>query len=271
MSFEDSATMTDQAYLTAVQYRTDQNLAARQSIYAFQRPQVDLVATVLDLAGLSGTETVADIGCGNGIYEAGLARRGHAGRLVGVDLSPGMLAATRAAAPGPGLAVGDAATLPLADAAADVTLAPHMLYHVPDRLAAVREFRRVTRPGGQVLIVLNAPDHLAQMRELVQETAVELGLPPAEIGAEYQTYLAMTMDTGAELAARVFGSVQRHDFAAELVLPGPGPLADYVSSMRGTQTMPDPAGFTAAVIARAPFGPDGTFRISTHSGLLICR
>jgi hypothetical protein len=37
------------------------------------------------------------------------------------------------------------AALPLADGVADVTLGPHMLYHVPDRMAAAREFRRVTR------------------------------------------------------------------------------------------------------------------------------
>jgi ubiquinone/menaquinone biosynthesis C-methylase UbiE len=276
MSFEGERTLTDRAYLTGVQYRTDQNLAARQSIYAFQRPKIDLVSTVLELAELSGTETVADIGCGNGVYEAGLARRGHAGRLLGVDLSPGMLAAARAVvlgtgAPAAGLAVGDAAALPLADAAADVVLAPHMLYHVPDRLAAVREFRRVTRPGGQVLVVLNAPDHLAEMQDLVNRTAAELGLDAGEIRAEYQTYQMVTLDGGADLLSQVFESVQRHDFIAELVLPGTAPVIDYVASMRSTQAMPDPAAFTAAVAARVPFGPDGTFRIRTHPGLLICR
>jgi SAM-dependent methyltransferase len=163
--------MTDKSYLTAVQYQTDANLAARQSIYAFQQPKIDLVASVLGLAGLAGSETVADVGCGNGIYLAGLARRGHTGRLVGVDLSPGMLAVTRAAVPGASLVVGDAAALPLADGAADATLAPHMLYHVPDPRAAVAEFRRVTRPGGQLLVVLNGTDHLAELRELVLAAA----------------------------------------------------------------------------------------------------
>ena len=267
---DDRRTLTDRAYLTGVQYRDDTNLAARQSVYAYQQPRIDLVQAVLDLAGLAGHETVADIGCGNGKYLAGLASRGHAGRLLGADLSPGMLAISRAAAAGAAVTAADAAALPLASGVIDVTLAPHMLYHVPDRMAAVREFRRITRPGGQVLVVLNGPDHTAELAELVSATAAELGLPNPGFRAEYQTYLSMTLDTGAELLSQVFGSVRRHDFPGRLLLPSAAPVAAYVGSMRATQAMPDPAAFTAAVADRVAFGPDGTFRITTHSGVLIC-
>jgi len=50
---------------------------------------------------------------------------------------------------------------PLADGCAEVSLAPHMLYHVPDRLAAIIELRRVTRAGGPVLAswASSRPDH----------------------------------------------------------------------------------------------------------------
>ncbi len=271
MPIDDSRLLTDKAYLTGVQYSTEANLAARQSVYAYQQPRIDLVASVLDLAGLGGAETVADIGCGNGLYLAELVRRGHAGRLVGVDLSPGMLAATRGRAPAAGLLVGDAAGLPLADGLAAVTLAPHMLYHVPDRPAAVRELRRITRPGGQVLVVLNGSGHLAQLRNLVMAAAADAGWSPEEIAGEYQTHQVMTLDAGAELLAGTFGSVQRHDFIAELVLPDAQPVGDYAASMWSAQARPDPAGFAAAVRGRVPFGPDGLFRVTTHSGLLICR
>ena len=90
---------TDRSFLRDVQYKTDVNLAARQSIYAYQRPPIDLPREILSLAGLSGHEVVADIGCGNGPYLAELARRGHAGPVVGADLSPGMLHAARRRAP----------------------------------------------------------------------------------------------------------------------------------------------------------------------------
>jgi SAM-dependent methyltransferase len=263
--------LTDRDYLTKVQYRDDTNLAARQSIYVYQQPRINLVATVLDLAGLTGRESVAEIGCGNGPYLAGLARRGHAGRLLGVDLSPGMLAITRAAVPSAGVTVGDAQRLPLADSGADVILAPHMLYHVPDPAAAAAEFRRVTRPAGQVLVILNGADHLAELLALAAGTAAALGVGDPGIWAEHQRHVSMTLDPGQQLLSGVFEAVERHDFFGQLVLPGPEPVSRYIASMRATQAMPDPAALTTAAVARIPFGPDGTFRVTTHSGLLICR
>jgi len=73
MTRDDARLYTDRSWLRDVQYRTDTNLAARQSIYAYQHPQLDLPAVVLGLAGLHGSETVADVGCGNGAYLAELA------------------------------------------------------------------------------------------------------------------------------------------------------------------------------------------------------
>jgi SAM-dependent methyltransferase len=266
--FSGTELVTGKAYLTSVQYRTDVNLAARQSIYAFQEPRIDLVSTVLGLAGLTGAETVVDVGCGNGAYLAGLARREHRGPMIGVDLSPGMLAAARRGASAAGLTVGDAAALPVADHRADVTLAPHMLYHVPDPLAAVAEFRRITRPGGQLLVVLNGNDHLTELRELMTSTAAACGFA---VQAVYDSFRVMTLDDGAELLSRVFTSVRRHDFTGELRVPGAEPVMSYVASMRNTHAAGDPAAFVAAVTQRVPLGPDGVFRARTHSGLLICR
>src|SRR5262245_27040439 len=48
--------------------------------------------------------------------------------------------------------------------ASSLTLAMHMLYHVPEPLEAARELRRITHPGGQVLVVLNGEDHLRELR-----------------------------------------------------------------------------------------------------------
>lgn len=266
----DCYLLTDRKYLTSVQYRTEANLAARQSVYVYQQPPIDLGRVAIDLAGLTGAETVADIGCGNGTYLAELTRRGHAGRLLGVDLSPGMLSAASTGAPAAGLATGDAAALPLADRVADVTLAMHMLYHVPDRRAAVREFRRITRPGGQLLVMLNGADHLHELRLLVDAAAADVGLSAGSTAAECQTVLTVTLDEGADLLAGAFGSVRRHDLEAELLLPDLQPVIEYVASMRLTQSLPDPGRFVAAVAAGVRFGPDGLFRIRTHCGLLAC-
>jgi SAM-dependent methyltransferase len=309
VALNDSSLLTDRRYLSDVHYRTQDNLAARQSLYAYQRSPIHLASAVIAAAGLAGSETVLDIGCGNGIYLAELVRRGHAGRMVGADLSAGMLAAARgavlAAARGAGPAVaqgagpavaqgagpavaqgagpavaqgagpaagfvcGDAAAVPLADNVTDVTLAAHMLQHVPDRPAAVREFRRITRPGGQVLFVLNASGHLAELRDLVESSAADIGVPVGPIWVETRTDEdGLNLDSGAQLLAGQFAVVERHDFVGELVVPAPQPTLDYVASLRIVQSLASPEQLIAAVARRLP---GGEFRIRTHCGALVCR
>jgi len=253
---------TDRSCLQHVQYRTDANLAARQSLYACQHPRLDLPAEVLGLAGLHGDETAADIGCGNGAYLAELAGRGHAGPVLGVDLSFGMLAAARRRAPAAALTAGDAAALPLRDHAVTLALAAHMLYHVPDPHAAVRELRRVTRPGGQVLVVLNGDDHLCEIRDLIAAALRATGGGP-------RPELPLRLDNGQDLLAGQFASVVRHDFTSELRIPGPGPIETYVRSMISIQDQPDP-GAVAAAVARRISASGQPFRVRTHTGCLIC-
>jgi SAM-dependent methyltransferase len=256
---------TDQTFLRDSQYKTDVNLAARASIYAYQHPRIDLPGTVLDLAEHGSSGTVVDVGCGNGAYLAELARRGFAGRLLGIDLAAGMLAAARSRLAevenSAALVNADATTLPLRDGVADLALAPHMLYHVPDPAQAVRELRRVTRSGGRVVIVLNGVDHMRQLREVV---AAVRGDAPGSYTER------VTLDDGESLARDLFPSVTRHNFIAELRVPTPGPIADYVRSLSGTIYHADADEVVEKVLATFPTAPDGTYAITSYSGCLVC-
>jgi ubiquinone/menaquinone biosynthesis C-methylase UbiE len=259
----------DRTFLRQVQYQTDVNLAARQSMYAYQHPPVDLMSRVLDLAGLSGTEVVADIGCGNGLYLAELAQRGHAGPVLGVDMSPGMLRAARQRAGdggssgGPALLAADATALPLRDGAADLTLAMHMLYHVPEPGRAVAELRRVTRPGGRVIVGLNGDDHLREMRHVVTAALASVGHGPWPPIDEL-----VSLDRGETLLRTVFASVTRHDFVSKLSLPGPEPVLAYLRSMSEAKYAAAPGLLIPAVTDRLPDG--AVFEVTTHSGCLVC-
>ncbi|HEY0935112.1 MAG TPA: class I SAM-dependent methyltransferase [Trebonia sp.] len=261
----------DRAFLRGIQYQTDANLAARQSIYHYQHPRLDLPARVIDLAAPAVADTIVDVGCGNGAYLAELVRRGLGTRVLGLDLSLGMLAAARLRLsetdPRPALAGGDAAALPLCDGAASLVLAPHMLYHVPEPADALRELRRVTRPGGRVVIVLNGAGHLRQLRAAVAAAGGGDPAVPAE---------RIRLDDGEVLARSFFTHVTRHDFTAELRVPAPGPIADYIRSMTGTQAAaaaddadPDRIADTAA--HALPKDPDNNYVITSHSGCLIAR
>lgn len=66
----------------------------------------------------------------------------------------------------------DATALPLRSASADLALAMHMLYHVPDPLDAVRELRRVTGPGGTAVVGLNGAGHQGALRAALMAAGV---------------------------------------------------------------------------------------------------
>jgi ubiquinone/menaquinone biosynthesis C-methylase UbiE len=103
---------------------------------------------------------VLDGGCGSGAMARLLASRHPAVQVVGIDLNPGYIAYARNRATAEELGnltfeAADLAALPLADASFDVVWSHLVLYFLPHPDVALREFRRVLRPGGTLLIALH--------------------------------------------------------------------------------------------------------------------
>ncbi|MGH9104645.1 MAG: class I SAM-dependent methyltransferase [Acidimicrobiales bacterium] len=202
------------------QYGDDANLRARQSIYAFQQPQVDLPRAVVDLARPVRRDVALDVGCGNGAYLVELDRRGLGGTVLGLDLSVGMLRAAERVASGAYVVAADARAMPVRDRSVSLVIAAHMLYHVPDPAVAMSELRRVIRSGGRALVVLNADDHLCELRLAVQQARQELGLSETAFGER------LRLAQGQAMLSKEFGSVVRHEFKSQLVLYSPELLAE---------------------------------------------
>ncbi len=137
--------------------RTAQNVRLFDTLSAHYDRMGFLSLTALYLAERfrpQRDETLLDVMCGTGTLALALAEAvGPGGRVMGADLSPGMLAAARNKAAGqPHLSFveADATALPLVDAAFDGVACASGLFFVPDMDAALREWRRVLRPGGRV-------------------------------------------------------------------------------------------------------------------------
>lgn len=126
-----------ESVLRSHRWRTAQNSAAH--LLPLLRPGLDLL----------------DVGCGPGTITVDLARAVAPGRTVGVDLFEDVLvkAGELAGARGVDTVVferADAYDLPYANASFDVVHAHQVLQYLGDPVAALREMRRVTRPGGLV-------------------------------------------------------------------------------------------------------------------------
>lgn len=110
------------------------------------------------LGTLQPGERVVDVGCGAGLDSLIAARMvGDEGSVIGVDMTPDMLAKARGSGAEAGRANvtfrdGYAETLPVPNGWADVVISNGVLNLVPDKAAALKEMARVLKPGGRVQI-----------------------------------------------------------------------------------------------------------------------
>ncbi len=101
-------------------------------------------------------DRAADLACGPGTLALRFAR--HVRWTCGLDLTPAILERAQRSAAREGLvnldfAIGDAQTLPLADASVDIAVTSYSLHHFPDACRSIGEMARVVRRGGRVGIL----------------------------------------------------------------------------------------------------------------------
>jgi ubiquinone/menaquinone biosynthesis methyltransferase len=101
-------------------------------------------------ARVAAAEVALDLACGTGDI-ALLVREQGAGLVIGVDLTPRMLALARAKGDGVRYAAGDMGALPLPDSSVDLVTTGYGLRNVPDLDVALAEIARVLKPGGRLL------------------------------------------------------------------------------------------------------------------------
>jgi SAM-dependent methyltransferase len=109
------------------------------------------------LPHLKSGDRVLDLGCGPGTITADLATLVSPGRVTALEITDSALDLARAEIARRELTtvdfvVGDVHALEFADDSFDVVHAHQVLQHVADPVAALREMRRVTRPGGVIAV-----------------------------------------------------------------------------------------------------------------------
>lgn len=121
--------------------------------------------SLLPYVNVAQSPAILDVGCGTGINLLEAARvLGPCRKLVGVDISPGMVKVARQKARAAGVAsafmVGDAEALELPDGSFDLVICNSAYHWFGDRGRAIKELARVLRPGGQLLLTtLAAPGY----------------------------------------------------------------------------------------------------------------
>jgi SAM-dependent methyltransferase len=204
-----------------------------------------LEALPLDRAG-----RVLDAGTGVGALVGDIRELAPGATVVAVDLSEAMLAVARRSHAIPFAAM-DARRLALASATFDVAALPFMLFHIPEPVEALREVRRVVRPGGTVGVVTWGEDPPWGGGRVFQEEieAAGAGPDPLDVPETHEMMNtpdkveSLLSDAGLE-AGRVWVEPHEHRWDPEQFKTYLG----YGARRRRLETLPEPQ--RAAVMRR---------------------
>jgi 2-polyprenyl-3-methyl-5-hydroxy-6-metoxy-1,4-benzoquinol methylase len=119
---------------------------------------------------------VLDVATGGGLLAAEAARRGA--RVVGIDLSPGMLEQARKRHPDIDFRIGEVEHLPFPAASFDAVVCSFGLGHFPRPEASVAECMRTLKPGGRIALSWWDDSRQQRIQGLFREAIAEVGAEP---------------------------------------------------------------------------------------------
>ena len=263
---------TNRNHLVNQSYSSSDKLEVRiRTHQLYSEFKGDFFAWVLDHHHWTNDELVLDVGCGSGRYIPAISERARS--YYAGDLSYGMLSDLPLGTDRVNL---DVQQLPYADRSADVILANHMIYHLPDREKGIREFRRVLKPGGTLLAATNSTENRKELVALRRAGFEAIGFE-FTLGDSSVSEKRFSTESGGELLSTGFETVELRYLRDALLFPDPQPILDYINSSRDWWEPLFPAGITWAdyenalhTILDEHFKKEAIFRVSKLTGVFVC-
>jgi ubiquinone/menaquinone biosynthesis C-methylase UbiE len=159
------------------------NNLARSVLYEkYARHAIDMQGEMTQALQLNGSEAILDTGCADAKWLRSLVNTyGHTGPLDGINDSLNSLVLGQEMTrhiPNIQLRQGDARDLSaFPDDTFDVSSAQHLYYHIDDYEKAMLELKRVTKPGGQLLIATKGDFNQIRIWEALRLIEPELSPP----------------------------------------------------------------------------------------------
>ena len=249
------------------QYKDGTNLSARIRLHArFSTNRIGMFNWIFDQMKVPENARVLEVGTGTAQFWIRNAKRiPPRWRITVSDFSLGILkegladAAARAARSFNAAQL-DAQTLPFKDGVFDAIIANHMLYHVPDVPAALREFRRVLVPGGACYA---ATMGRASMKEFHDAAYRFLGFRMSQSAEHFG------LETGLAPMRECFSQVDLLRYPDSLIVTEVGPLIDWINSTRvGSKAAPENLAALKDYF-EAEISKHGEYRITKDAGMFV--
>jgi ubiquinone/menaquinone biosynthesis C-methylase UbiE len=217
----------NQHYLLKNQYKDASHLNARIALHErFSTNPQDWHGWIFEHLNLTPGSRILELGCGPGdLWAKNLEQLPEDCQIVLSDFSDGMLQTTRNklndSAKSFRFQVIDAQSIPYEDDYFDCVIANHMLYHVPNRIRAITEVRRVLRSTGRFYASTNGKAHLQEIDQLSKQA----GLDDSAL-----TPLTFTLENAPQQLSTHFSQIQLHLLENALAVTEAEPLVAFTLS-----------------------------------------
>ena len=258
--------LTDRQFLKK-QYRDASNLNKRVQLHdLFSVNHYGWQRWVFDQLDLAPRSRILELGCGPGhLWLENLTRISDGWEITLSDLSAGMVEQARQNLAGKGpfqFKVINTQSIPGEEEQFEAVIANHMLYHVPDRPAALREIRRVLKPGGHFHASTVGERHLVEIRDLIVQ------FDPA-LAAWGCVSASFTLENGLAQLAPWFGGIQLTRYGDALEVTEAAPLVDYILSGWAQPILEGRRAAFSDFITHALEEGGGSLHVSKDSGLFM--
>ena len=141
-------------------------------------------------------------------------------------------------------------------------IAGHVLFYCEDPGKAVREIRRVLKPGGKLVCSTYGNDHMKEVSELVQDFDEHIVLSADKL------YERFGRENGRDILKPCFTDVEWRTYDDCLIVPDPEPLISYILSCHGNQGQYIPERYRE-FFAYVKKRTNGGLRITKDAGVFI--
>lgn len=233
---------------------------------------VPAYVAALERAGVGAGTVYLDAGCGAGMAARVAAERGAA--VSGIDAAPALLAIARERVPQGDFREGELETLPFPDQRFDVVTGFNSFQYAGDAVGALREARRVTKPGGRIVVMTWGEPEGMQAASLV--AALRPFLPPPPPGAGGPFVLSDEAKLRAFAGEAGLANAEVFDVACAYVYPdletGVRGLNSAGVAVRAIEHSGEAAVSEGHAKALAPFRQaDGSYRAMASFRCLLAR
>lgn len=260
------------------QYETASNLEKRIRLHDYSTSSQSWMEWVYDRLELQENEQILELGCGTGLlWQTNIHRLPRNLNLTLTDRSQGMLQKTKEnlvrfqrlleeKAINIEYRIADGDCLALENAQYSCVIANHMLYHVKEREACIREIAGSLKAEGRFLCSTIGDTHMQELHDIVAEFDDRIDMPFKGITKGFR------LENGQAQLTRFFSRIERMEQENDLIVDDVEAIYDYVCSYPGNASLIlEQRGQEFRRLLQERMEREGAIFIHKSTGMFRCR